>query len=151
MKKVVFLFLISLVVLFSADLYEDLEKKVDKYNENVGKVPAIFKKIFANQRVNSYISMNDGSELIIGVVIDNNMNNMRIIEFTKGGIKNPTLIVRTDEKTVNDIMNSDSPGKDAVKALEDGSIKIEAVGFVNKIKFVFVRFSIKLLKLFGKL
>ena len=148
MKKIALLLLISLVVFSSADLYKDLEKKVDKYNENVGKVPAIFKKIFANQRVNAYISMNDGSELIIGVVIG---NNMRITEFTKGGIKNPTLIVRTDEKTVNDIMNSDSPGKDAVKALEDGRIKIEAVGFVNKIKFVFVKFSIKLLKLFGRL
>ncbi len=94
--------------------------------------------ILKDARMNWIITKNDGSKLIIGVVIENG----ELKRFMKGGIDNPTINAYTTEKVVRELLNSKDP-KSLKKALNDGKIKLEGVGIVNQVKVAIVNFISK--------
>jgi hypothetical protein len=108
-----------------------LEGYVDLYNSNLDTIPGIVKRLFSNERVNFHIALAEGEE-IIGV---STSGTCEITEFVEGALENPTLRVYIEEETIDDLMADPSKEK-ALAAIN--SLKIEGVGFFNKLKVAFV-------------
>ena len=111
--------------------FEELEGYVDLYNANLESIPGVVKRLFANERINFYISLADGEE-IIGVVTS---GGCEILEFKEGEVENPTLLAYVDGEKIAEALASPSQEK----ALEVvNSIRIEGVGFMKKVKVAFL-------------
>ena len=106
----------------------DLEKLVSVYNENLDKVPGFVKGVFGNERIDVYI---DGQKFV-GLVGENG----NITEYKKGGIDKPTMKIYTTSETIGHLLENE---KTLLEAVKDKSIQYEGVGFVNKIKFGFIK------------
>ena len=139
MKKIYFLclaFLFSLNLIFAVELIQKNE-----FNQFVGKELLGFAgNLIGNERINVYITKEDNSTFIVGVVTEDK----KIKSISEGEIEKPTLKVYTDEKTLNEIQFSDDNIKFLKKAIDEKKISYKAVGFGKKIKFGFMTF-------FGKL
>ncbi|WP_319507610.1 hypothetical protein [uncultured Methanolobus sp.] len=61
----------------------------------------------------------------------------------------PTVIVTTDENTVNSMMNSETPVDVFSEAYDSGEILIEPVGFVKIVKFYLARVMMQVAKSLG--
>lgn len=113
-----------------SDLFEDMKQQVDRYNQNVDGI--LFVKTFiGEERIRCEISLNNGTELIIGITTD---EDAKITSFEKGEISDPTINASTNENTVRTIMNSDDPVSAFQDALDSGAITFEGVGLGDKIK-----------------
>ncbi len=133
------IFCLSLVLVFSFLLVGASE--VDSTLEEIKKfsgeeIPGVAGKLFGNERMDIYISMNNGEEIVVGIVTENK----KFVGAQKEGIENPTLRVYTDEKTLKEIQNSEDVLGSFETALNNEDIDYEAVGFGKKIKFGFLRF-----------
>lgn len=113
-----------------SDLFEDMEQQVDRYNQNVDGIPFV-KTFIGEERIRCEISLNNESELIIGITTD---EDAKITSFEKGEISDPTINASTNENTVRTIMNSDDPVSAFQDALDSGAITFEGVGLGDKIK-----------------
>jgi hypothetical protein len=128
-----------------SDLFKDLKQQVDIYNQNVDEIPFI-KSFFGEERINCEISLNDGTELIIGITTD---EDVKVIEFEKGEISDPTINASTTESTARNIIDSKDPVSAFQDALNNGEIKFEGVGLGNKIKLGVINIEIKLFGFIG--
>ena len=129
-------------------IYQELKEQVDLYNQNVDKIPGFIRTIFGNERIEAHI--NDGKEEVIGIVTKDAI----VIEFKEGGIENPTLKVYTDKETIYKVIkqkNPDSAIQVALKALDEGKIRYEAVGVVTQIKTTIFTILIKIFDWLKKL
>jgi len=113
-----------------SDLFGDMKQQVDRYNQNVDGIPFV-KTFIGEERIRCEISLNNGTELIIGITTD---EDAKITSFEKGEISDPTINASTNESTVRTIMNSDDPVSAFQDALDSGAITFEGVGLGDKIK-----------------
>jgi hypothetical protein len=123
-----------------SDLFEDAESQVDTYNQNIENIPVITSFI-GEERIRCKISLNDGTELIIGITTD---EDAKITSFEKGEISDPTINASTNENTVRTIMNSDDPVSAFQDALDSGAITFEGVGLGDKIKVGVMKVVLKI-------
>ncbi len=123
-----------------SDLFEDAKSLVDIYNQNIENVPVITSFI-GEERIRCEISLNDGTELIIGITTD---EDAKITSFEKGDISDPTINASTNENTVRTIMNSDDPVSAFQDALDSGAITFEGVGLGDKIKVGVMKVVLKI-------
>ena len=123
-----------------SDLFEDLKQQVDLYNQNVDGIPFV-KSFIGEERIRCEISLNDGTELIIGITTD---EDAKITSFEKGEISDPTINASTNENTVRTIMNSDDPVSAFQDALDSGAITFEGVGLGDKIKVGVMKVVLKI-------
>jgi hypothetical protein len=115
----------------SGSYFAELEGYVDLYNSNLASIPGIVKRLFSNERINFHIALSEGEE-IIGV---STSETCEILEFVDGALETPTLRVYIEGEIIDDLMANPSQEK-ALAAIN--SIKIEGVGFFNKLKVAFV-------------
>jgi len=113
-----------------SDLFGDMKQQVGRYNQNVDGIPFV-KTFIGEERIRCEISLNNGTELIIGITTD---EDAKITSFEKGEISGPTINASTNENTVRTIMNSDDPVSAFQDALDSGAITFEGVGLGDKIK-----------------
>ena len=123
-----------------SDLFEDAKSLVDIYNQNIENIPVITSFI-GEERIRCEISLNDGTELIIGITTD---EDAKITSFEKGEISDPTINASTNENTVRTIMNSDDPVSAFQDALDSGAITFEGVGLGDKIKVGVMKVVLKI-------
>ncbi len=123
-----------------SDLFEDAESLVDTYNQNIENIPVITSFI-GEERIRCKISLNDETELIIGITTD---EDAKITSFEKGEISDPTINASTNENTVRTIMNSDDPVSAFQDALDSGAITFEGVGLGDKIKVGVMKVVLKI-------
>ena len=123
-----------------SDLFEDAKSLVDIYNQNIENIPVITSFI-GEERIRCEISLNDGTELIIGITTD---EDAKITSFEKGEISDPTINASTNENTVRTIMNSDDPVSAFQDALNSGAIAFEGVGLGDKIKVGVLKVALKI-------
>ena len=123
-----------------SDLFEDAESLVGIYNQNIENIPVITSFI-GEERIRCEISLNDGTELIIGITTD---EDAKITSFEKGEISDPTINASTNENTVRTIMNSDDPVSAFQDALDSGAITFEGVGLGDKIKVGVMKVVLKI-------
>ncbi len=88
-----------------------------------------FGKVLSDEKMNWYITREDGSTLKVGVVIQNG----QLVDFRKGELRDPTINVYTDEGTVKDLLESKDPEM-LKNCIKNGKIKIEGVGWMNGLR-----------------
>jgi hypothetical protein len=117
----------------TASYFELLEPYVSLYNENIGSIPDLAKRVFDGERINVHIGLDDGGEEILGVATSK--GECAITEFTAGGLDQPTLRVYIEGAVIERHM-ADPVQDEIIDTVVN--LKIEGVGFLNQIKvFVF--------------
>lgn len=114
------------------DLFTELSAKAELYNQNFDKVPAILKRLVASEEIAGKIKLENGEMLYVTLL----MRGGKIGDFYRYDTPNdpnskfgPSMTVETDEKTVRKVLDSKEPLKEAVKNMNDGSLKVETEGF----------------------
>ena len=97
--------------------------------------PEIIRWVFGNERVNIYITLDNGSVLNFNSNIRGDM-----AELKTGKNPDPTINVYTSEHTLQSIVNSPDSFDAFWTALRAGDIKYEGVGIVNEGKLLLTKF-----------
>lgn len=122
-----------LIALFAqsvcADVLDDLETHVRRIDS--AKLPAAMKALVANERINIYVMMDDGTTQIAGAIT----KDAKIFSFDKESLDKPTLKVFTSEYTITRITSSEDKLKTAREAIQNQEIRYEAVTVGNKVKY----------------
>jgi len=139
----ILLFIIPLSSAYGGGTTEDLEAIKTNYNENFN-APSFVRTLFGDQRINLYISHEDGDQSIVGAISENS----KVNELQEGAIENPTLNVYLNEETMESILSSQMPFDALSTALDDGSLRYESVTVGNKVKLGFARTVIKIVSWF---
>lgn len=104
---------------------QQINRAVEVYNNNTEKVPSFVGSLVGGQDIN--LQYEDNS---YGV----KMNNMRIDE-VREPFNESTLKVWVEREDIVEVANSTSPRQELRKKLDNGEIRYEERGIVNKIKF----------------
>ena len=101
------------------------------YNAFISSNPDVpfVKSIFGEQVIHIIITKTDG-DIELEVVTD---ADAYITEIKSGAPEDPTLLLTSNENTVDNILNSDDPASEAMNALNNGDIDYKGVGFKNSI------------------
>ena len=107
----------------------DLEKVYSL--ESFAIISSIVERTFGNERMNIYVTLEDGGMLNFCVII----RDAKIAKLKTGEIINPTIKVYTTEHALRSIMDSSDSRAALQVALKGGDITYEGVGILNKGKF----------------
>lgn len=151
MKKILGIFLI-LILLFiqpvSADIFNDLELKINEYNDVSDQVPSFLNSLLGNEVIQLVIEMNNGEELHIKAITEDS----KVTTFEKMDAKDDigaTIVVGTNEDTVYEVLGSEEPLNTFVDAMDTDNIVIEPIGFANTVTFAVANVMLKLSKILG--
>lgn len=127
-------------------LFAELSAKAELYNKNFDKVPDVLQRLVASEEIAGKIKLENGEMLYVTLL----MGGGQVRDFysyetpddpnSKFG---PSITVETDEKTIQNVLDSKEPLKEAVKSMNDGSLKVETEG-------LFRNFMLSTLKTFYK-
>ncbi|WP_340817754.1 hypothetical protein [Methanolobus sp. WCC4] len=153
MKKLIILLLVLSVALASAqtasaDIFTDIELKVNEYNDVSDQVPSFINMLLGNEVVHLVIEQNDGTELHIKAVTEDSV----ITTFEEIDAEDDigaTVVVGTDEDTTYEVLNSEYPLGTFVDAMDEDRIVIEPVGFTNSVTFAIANVLLKLSGVLG--
>ena len=143
MKKItaliVLLLMVSSVSAFSLvtgrfisarDLLDDPEAAKENYNENIESVSGFVKNLFGNELIKLNVDMNNETARVIFIKTENGMimyiNNSVDIE--------PTLLMKTNEDTINEISASVNQIDVFNAAIEDGRLTYKTNAFMTGFK-----------------
>ncbi|MEZ5335046.1 MAG: hypothetical protein R2741_07340 [Methanolobus sp.] len=151
MKKLIIIMMLLLTLfmpLASADVVSDLEVKVNEYNENADQLPSFLKSILGDEVIKLVITANDGSEIYIKAVTeDAYVTSFEVVDAdTEIG---ETILIETNEATVQEIMNSEDPITSFLDAMDSGDLVIEPVGIMNNITFTVANIVLKFSQILG--
>jgi len=121
---------------------------LDIYNPNVENIIPdlpLVKDVFGGQVIHIIIEK-EGGDIEFGATTN---SNGYITNLTRGAPSNPTMILKSDEETVDKIVNSDDPVKETKEALLAGKITYEGVTLVNQIKIAIIKLVQWFAQLFG--
>jgi hypothetical protein len=116
-----------------ADMLSDpgqLQNFAEGYNSRIDKVPGILKSMLGSERVNIKISLSNGNVFRLGY----ETKNARIIRIADGGIKNPTIVVVSNQDTIEKINGSKDPLSTFRKEREAGNLSIDGQTLATKTK-----------------
>jgi hypothetical protein len=112
-------------------LFAELSTKAELYNKNFEKVPSVLKRFVASEEIAGKVKLENGEMLYVTLL----MRGGQIGEFytydtpdDPNSKMGPTITVETNEKTVRQILDSSKPLKEAVKCMNDNSLKVETKG-----------------------
>lgn len=151
MKKQMVMLMLVLTVLLpvaSADVVSDINLKVNEYNQNADKVPFFLKSLLGDEVIKLVIMTNDGEEVYVKAVTEDAYITI-FGEIDKDEEIGETIVVGTNEETVQNILNSDDPLGTFLDAKENGEIVIEPIGFVNNVTFAVANVLLKLSQVLG--
>lgn len=146
MKKI-YLGLMVLLLVSSVFAQTDLTKELENnWKEIQGKeLPGFVKTLFGNERINIKLTINEGQEIVLGLVTEDG----KFKQIKIGAVEKPTLNVYGTDKVINEIKDSDNPLAAFRKALDEEKIKYSAIGITKKIKFGVISFSLRVASWFG--
>ena len=131
MKAVVSLFVIMILAFSIAG--STLDSEIEQLNTELSgkEIPSPINKILGDERVNLHFELSDGDNVILGMITEKNMfSSLKI-----GELDNPSLNVYTTEEVIKSLESSENPFLTFQIALQEGKIRYEPVGIINKIKF----------------
>lgn len=120
-------------------LFTELSTKAELYNNNFAKVPEVLKRLVASEEIAGKIKLEDGEMLYVTLLMrGGGIGDLRTYDIpndpkSKFG---PSITVETDEKTVRKVLDSKEPLKEAVKSMNDGSLKVETEGLFRNMMLV---------------
>jgi hypothetical protein len=117
------------------DLFSELSAKASLYNDNYEKVPMLLRNFVGSQEIAAKIRLENGTMLNMTALMKGGKVE-KLYSYDSPTDPNskfgPSITIETDEQTVRQLLNSRDPMRDAVKSMEDGSLKVEAEGFFRK-------------------
>lgn len=131
MKTIVSLFVI-MILAFSVT-GSTLDNEIEQLNAELSgkEIPSPINKILGDERVNLHFELSDGNNVILGMITeDDRFSSLKI-----GELDNPSLNVYTTEEVIKSLETSENPFLTFQTALQEGKIRYEPVGIINKIKF----------------
>ncbi len=150
MKRI--LVLLMLLAIFvpvaSADIVDDLENKVDEYNQNTEYVPSYLNSLMGNEVIKLVIVTDEGEERYIRAVTEESYITA-FEEVDEDAEFNATMVVGANEATVRTIINSQDPLREFIAAKDNGEILIEPVGLVNTVKYTVANVVMEVSQLFS--
>jgi leucyl-tRNA synthetase len=151
MKKILVTLMLLLTVFIpvaSADIVNDLENKVNEYNQNAEYVPSYLKSLMGNEVIQLVIVTDDGEERYIKAITeDAHITTFEAVD--ENTEFDATMVVGANEATVRTILNSQNPLQEFIAAKDNGEIVIEPVGLVNTVKYTVANVVMKVSQLFG--
>ncbi|AFV23377.1 hypothetical protein Mpsy_1169 [Methanolobus psychrophilus R15] len=151
MKKILVTLMLLLTVFIpvaSADIVNDLDNKVNEYNQNAEYVPSYLKSLLGNEVIQLVIVTDDGEERYIKAITEDAY--ITTFEAVDENTEfDATMVVGANEATVRTILNSQNPLQEFIAAKDNGEIVIEPVGFVNTVKYTVANVVVKVSQLFG--
>lgn len=151
MKKLMIVMMVLMTLLMpvaSADVVNDLEIAINEYNENADQVPSFLKNLLGNEVIKLIIMTNDGEEIYIKAITEDAYITT-FEEVDEDAEFGETIIVGTNEATVDEILNSEDALGTFLDAKDNGDIVIEPVGFANSVTFGIANVLLKLTQLLG--
>jgi uncharacterized protein YxeA len=151
MKKILVTLMLLLTVFIpvaSADIVNDLDNKVNDYNQNAEYVPSYLKSLLGNEVIKLVIVTDDGEERYIKAITEDAYITT-FEEVDENTEFDATMVVGANEATVRTILNSQNPLQEFIAAKDNGEIVIEPVGLVNTVKYTVVNVVMKVSQLFG--
>ncbi|MBI3032947.1 hypothetical protein HYY69_05710 [Candidatus Woesearchaeota archaeon] len=109
---------------------ENLAKTKATYNENLDKIPSFIKTIIDNEKVN--IVLDDNNDGLTKLKLETKDD--QIISFEKGTFDEPSLIIYSDLKTLQEIKESEKIVSAIEEALDNEKIVYESIDWSTKIK-----------------
>jgi transcriptional regulator with PAS, ATPase and Fis domain len=150
MKKIVIvlMLLILLMPVASADIVNDLEIKVNEYNENTEYLPSYLKSLLGDEVIKLVIVDDSGNEIYIKAVTEDAYVTS-FEEVSETTEFDATMIIGASEATVRSVMDSETPLETFIEAKDNGDIVIEPVGLVNNITYTVANVVLKVSQLLG--
>jgi len=128
-------------LLLSSLAFADLSSEITALSTQIvgSELTGVAGSMLKNERVNMYLKDGESTKVFSLVT-----EKRKVISLAEGELTDPSLKVFSDLDTVMALKNSATPADDLKKALDEGKITYEAVGFWNKIKFGFSNFFMKI-------
>jgi hypothetical protein len=121
---------------------------LDIYNPNVSKIIPdlpLIKNVFGNQIIHIIVTK-PGGNIELGAATN---SEGYITNLTDGAPKDPTLRLKSDEATVDKIINSSDPVKETNEAFKSGKITYEGVSLGNIVIVAILKVVEFFARLFG--
>jgi len=117
-------------------LFAELSAKAELYNKNFDEVPDVLQRLVASEEIAGKIKLENGEMLYVTLL----MGGGKIRDFYSYETPNdpnskfgPSITVETDEKTIQTVLDSKEPLKEAVKSMNDDSLKVETEGLFRNL------------------
>lgn len=117
-------------------LFAELSTKAELYNTNFDKVPEVLQQLVASEEIAGKIKLENGEMLYVTLL----MGGGKIRDFYSYNTPNdpnskfgPSITVETNEKTIQKVLGSKEPLKEAVKSMNDDSLKVETEGIFRNL------------------
>jgi hypothetical protein len=117
-------------------LFGELSTKAELYNTNFDKVPEVLQQLVASEEIAGKIKLENGEMLYVTLL----MGGGQIRDFYSYETPNdpnskfgPSITVETDENTIQKVLGSKEPLKEAVKSMNDDSLKVETEGMFRNL------------------
>lgn len=110
------------------DLFAELSAKAELYNQNFDQIPEIVKKLVGSEEIAGKIKLANGKMLYVTLIT----NEGKIETFSKSDPNSkfePSMTVKTDEKTVREVLDSKEPFNEVIKCINGGTIKVKPKDF----------------------
>lgn len=139
MKKLVLALTILLTVgtVSAYNINSASSNQLDNYesmiNERTSSMPPFFSSLIGNQTINVVIN-NDESNTSVGA----KLKGLTLTEIQNSAFENATIEIITNQKTFNNISESDKPVDAAIREYNQGDITYRAQGFWNKLKLAII-------------
>ena len=138
MKRISVLVLLTFIVTscFALPASAATEDEVEtyllsEYNTFISENPDVpFVKSILGEQVIHIIITKTGGDIELAAVTD---SDAYITEIESGEPEDPTLLVTSNEETIDKILSSEDPGSDVKDALKNGDITYKGVGIKNSI------------------
>jgi len=121
--------LISFASAFALDM-PGIEKHAAAYNNRVANAPYVLTSMLGSEKINLVVTRDNGTVFRAGM----DMVSARIEHVIPGGYSNATIIVTTNEGTINDVVRSKEKISEFKNMTDDGRIKFETRSWFTEIK-----------------
>lgn len=121
----------------------DLDRLVDRYNENLDRLPKPARRVLANERIAVRVEMAEGDTRAYYFGTGKKSS---IERHDRDGFENgPTVRIRTDAATVRELNETaeDDWRKAAIEAGTSDDVHMEGVGTANKMKIAFLKSALE--------
>lgn len=132
MKKFLFLLVLTLPLAYAqVSTLPSLDVVKEDYNSNLEEVPKFIKSLIGTERINAYITLDNGTDIAIKATTEEGL----VKQLAYGELDDPTLVARTSEETVAEILNAEDSLQRLEEALDNKEITYEATSLKKKIKW----------------
>ena len=151
MKKIIVILMLLLAMMMpvaSADIVNELDNKVNEYNQNAEYLPSTLKTLLGDEVIKLVIvTDNEDERFIKAITEDGYITSFE--EVDEDTDFDATMIVGANEFTVRTLIRSSDPLAEFMAAKDNGEIVIEPVGIISTVKYTVASVVMKVTSLFG--